>query len=79
MKSGALDEDESDDKTFKYELVSGGGVKRKIGEGGRQEQHTIPVQGSCNEHAEAVKLLSSYSKGVRKSLKDVFEPEDSSE
>ena len=50
----------------------GGGVKRKIGEGGRQEQHTIPVQGSCNEHAEAVKLLSSYSKGVRKSLKDRF-------
>jgi hypothetical protein len=54
-------------------------VKRKIGEGAEQEKHTIPVQGSCNEHAEAVKLLSSHSKGVRKSLKDVFEPEDSSE
>ena len=38
-----------------------GGVKRKIGEG--DEQHTIPVQGSCTEHAEAVKLLSSYAKG----------------
>jgi hypothetical protein len=49
-----------------------GGVKRKIGEGGRPEKHTIPVQGSCNEHAEAVNLLSSYSKGVRKSLKDRF-------
>jgi hypothetical protein len=45
---------------------SSGGVKRKIGAG--EEKHTIPVQGSCNEHAEAVKLLSSYDKGVRKSL-----------
>ena len=63
MKSGGLDQDDSDDKTFKYELVSSGGVKRKIGEGG--EQHTIPVQDSCTEHAEAVKLLSSYAKGVR--------------
>jgi hypothetical protein len=26
----------------------------------------------CNEHAEAVKLLSSYSKGVRESLKARF-------
>ena len=41
----------------------------KIGAG--EEKHTIP-QGSCNEHAEAVKLLSSYSKGVRQSLKDRF-------
>ena len=41
--------------TFKYELVSSGGVKRKIGEG--EERHTIPVQGSCTEHAEAVKLF----------------------
>ena len=38
MKSGGLDQDDSDDKTFKYELVSSGGVKRKIGEG--EEQHT---------------------------------------
>jgi hypothetical protein len=45
-------------------------VKRKIGEG--EEQHTIPVQGSCTEHAEAVKLLSSYAKGVRQSLKARF-------
>jgi hypothetical protein len=79
MKSVALDEDESDDKTFTYELASSGGVKRKIGEEAEQEKHTIPVQGSCNEHAEAVRLLLSYSQGVRKSLKDVFEPEDSSE
>ena len=70
MKSGGLNEDESDDKTFKYELVSRGGVKRKIGAG--EEKHTIPVQGSCNKLAEAVKLLSSYSKGVRQSLKDRF-------
>ena len=63
MKSGGLDEDDSDDKTFKYVLVSSGGVKRTIGAG--EEKHTIPVQGSCNEHAEAVKLLSSYAKGVR--------------
>jgi hypothetical protein len=70
MKSGGLDQDESDDKTFKYELVSSGGVKRKIGEG--EEQHTIPVQGSCTEHAEAVKLLSSYAKGVRQSLQARF-------
>ena len=51
------------------------GEKRKIGKGeagGEQEKHTIPVRGSCNEHAKAVKLLSSYSKGVRKSLKDGF-------
>jgi hypothetical protein len=41
----------------------------KIGAG--EEKHTIP-QGSCNEHAEAVKLLWSYSKGVRQSLKDRF-------
>ena len=70
MKSGGLNEDESDDKTFKYELVSSGGVKRKIGAG--EEKHTIPVQGSCNKLAEAVKHLSSYSKGVRQSLKDRF-------
>jgi hypothetical protein len=71
MKSGGLDQDDSDDKTFKYELVSGGGVKRKIGEG--EEQHTIPVlQGSCTEHAEAVKLLSRYAKGVRQSLQARF-------
>jgi hypothetical protein len=70
MKSGGLDEDDSNDKTFKYELVSSGGVKRKIGAG--EEKHTIPVQGSCNEHAEAVKLLSSYAKGVRQSLKARF-------
>ena len=44
---------------LKYELVSSGGMNRKIGEGGMQ--HTIPVQGSCCEHAEAVKLLSSYA------------------
>jgi len=31
----------SDDKTFKYELVSSGGVKRKIGAG--EEKHTIPA------------------------------------
>jgi len=67
MKSGGLDQDDSDDKTF--ELVSSGGVKRKIGEG---EQHTIPVQGSCTEHAEAVKLLSTYAKGVRQSLQARF-------
>ena len=47
-----------------------GGVKRKIGEGG--EQHTIPVQGSCTDHAEAVKLLSSCAKGVRQSLQARF-------
>jgi hypothetical protein len=70
MKSGGLDQDDSDDKTFKYELVSSGGVKRKIGEGG--EQHTIPVQGSCTDHAEAVKLLSSCAKGVRQSLQARF-------
>jgi hypothetical protein len=70
MKSGSLDQDDSDDKTFKYELVSSGGVKRKIGEG--EEQHTIPVQGSCTEHAEAVKLLSSYAKGLRQSLQARF-------
>jgi hypothetical protein len=70
MKSGGLDQDDSDDKTFKCELVSNGGVKRKIGEGG--EQHTIPLQGSCTEHAEAVKLLSRYSKGVRQSLQARF-------
>jgi len=29
MKSGALDEDESDDKTFKYELVSSVGGEKK--------------------------------------------------
>jgi hypothetical protein len=72
-KSGGLDQDDSDDKTFKYELVSSEGVKRKIGEG--EEQHTIPVQGSCGsctEHAEAVKLLSSYAKGVRQSLQARF-------
>jgi hypothetical protein len=57
MKSGGLDQNDSDDKTFKYEFVSSGGVKRKIG--GGEQQHTIPVQGSCTEHAEAVKLLSS--------------------
>ena len=34
MKSGALDEDESDDKTFKYELVSGGGGEKKDWRGG---------------------------------------------
>jgi hypothetical protein len=45
-------------------------VKRKIGEG--EEQHTIPVQGSCTQHAEAVKLLSSYAKGVRRSLQARF-------
>jgi hypothetical protein len=48
-------------------------VKRKIGEG--EEQHTMPVQGSCGsctEHAEAVKLLSSYAKGVRQSLQARF-------
>ena len=45
-------------------------MKRKIGEG--EEQHTIPVQGSCTEHAEAVKLLSSYAKGVRQSLQARF-------
>jgi hypothetical protein len=45
-------------------------VKRKIGAG--EEKHTIPVQGSCTEHAEAVKLLSSYAKGVRQSLKARF-------
>jgi hypothetical protein len=28
MKSEGLDQDDSDDKTFKYELVSSGGVKR---------------------------------------------------
>jgi hypothetical protein len=70
MKSGGLDQDDSDDKTFKYGLVSSGGVKRKIGEG--EEQHTIPVQGSCTLHAEAVKLLSSYAKGVRQSLQARF-------
>jgi hypothetical protein len=73
MKSGGLDQDDSDDKTFKYELVSSGEVKRKIGEG--EEQHTIPVQGSCGsctEHAEAVNLLSSYAKGVRQSLQARF-------
>ena len=70
MKSGGLDQDNSDDKTFKYQLVSSGGVKRKIGEG--EEKHTIPVQGSCTEHAEAVKLLSSYAKGVRQSLQTRF-------
>ncbi len=45
-------------------------MKRKIGEG--EEQHTIPVQGSFTEHAEAVKLLSSYAKGVRQSLQARF-------
>jgi hypothetical protein len=70
MKSGGLDQNDSDDKTFKNELVSSGGVKRTIGEG--EDQHTIPVQGSCTEHAEAVKLLSSYAKGVRQSLQTRF-------
>jgi hypothetical protein len=70
MKSGGFDQDDSDDKTFKYELVSSGGVNRKIGEG--EEQHTIPEQGSCTEHAEAVTLLSSYAKGVRQSLQARF-------
>ena len=51
MKSGALDVDESDDKPFKYELASSGGVKRKIGEGGEQEKLRIPVQGSGNVSA----------------------------
>jgi hypothetical protein len=32
----------------------------------------LPVQGSCSEHAETVNLFSSYSKCVRKSLKDRF-------
>jgi hypothetical protein len=41
MKSGGLDQDDSDDKTFKYGLVSSGGVERKIGEG--EEQHTIKI------------------------------------
>ena len=41
----------------------------KIGAG--EEKHTIP-QGSCNEHAEVVKLISSYSKGVGERLKDRF-------
>jgi hypothetical protein len=45
-------------------------VKRKIGAG--EEKHTIPVQGSCKEHAEVVKLLYRYAKGVRQSLKDRF-------
>ena len=70
MKSGGLDEDDSDDKTFKYVLVSSGGVKRKIG--AVEEKHTIPVQGSCTDHAEAVKLLSRCAKGVRQSLQDRF-------
>jgi hypothetical protein len=70
MKSGGLNQNDSDHKTFKYELVWSGRVKRKIGEG--EEQHTIPVQGSCTEHAEAVKFLSSYAKGVRQSLKARF-------
>jgi hypothetical protein len=64
MKSGGLDQDDSDDKTFKYELVSSGGVKRKIGEGG--EQHTIPVQGwcgSCTEH-ERVRVVRAPSTKV---------------
>ena len=30
------------------------------------------MQGSCTEHAESVKLLSSYTKGVRQSLKVRF-------
>ncbi len=30
------------------------------------------MQGSCTEHAEAVKLLSSYAKGVRQCLKARF-------
>jgi hypothetical protein len=60
MKSGGLDQDDSDDKTFKYELVSSGGVKRKIGEG--EEQHTIPVQGSCTEHDS---YRTSWAKATR--------------
>jgi hypothetical protein len=70
MKSVGLDQNDPDDKTFKYDLVSSGGVKRKNGEG--EDHHTIPVQGSCTEHAEAVKLLFSYAKGVRQSLKARF-------
>ncbi len=38
----------------------------------RAQQTAEDVQGSCTEHAEAVKLLSSYAKGVRQSLKARF-------
>ena len=34
MKSGGLDQDDSDDKTFKYELVSSGGGEKKDWRGG---------------------------------------------
>lgn len=68
MKTGALADE---DKTFLYELPSVRGVKRKIG-GGEQEKHTIPVQGSCEQHVQAVGLLSSFAQGVRDSLKARF-------
>jgi hypothetical protein len=66
-------------KTFKYQFVSSGGVKERVErgageahEGEAHEAHDPCARGSCNEHAEAVKLLSSYSKGVRECLKDRF-------
>ena len=38
----------------------------------RGRRSTRSLQGSCTEHAEAVKLLSSYPEGVRQSLKARF-------
>jgi len=41
MKSGGLDQDDADDKTFKYELVSSGGVKRERLERGRSSTRSL--------------------------------------
>jgi hypothetical protein len=44
MKSGGLDQDYSDDKTFKYELVSSGGRKERLERGGSSTRSLCRVR-----------------------------------